>query len=461
MKKRLITVLAVILIVAVAGGLLYALGADRTPEVVFDVSSKTFSFNNVVYGPESSPEPTTENPYPDLFQVRSAMPGDSEQWQIKVTVKNVSGHIVKMYVRAVNANEDYRSLFGEEGAGPATLTATFTGGDGSIATKLKSLVTGEEPDTASYTGYVDGGGAYLGSFTSSRASKNVDLTFDIPLDAGNEVADLTAEVEWEFIAEVSDIPKPDPDPDPGPDLNTRDHVAYIIGYPDGTVRPADKINRAETVTILFRLLTEESRGKYWSTTNPFTDVPRGDWYNTAVSTLYNAGILAGYPDGTFRPAANITRAEYATLFSRFFDVLSADGVDFSDIEGHWAEEWILSAAAHGFIYGYPDGTFRPDQEITRAEAMTLTNRVLDRRPHRDHLHEDMIVWSDNLDTNAWYYADVQEASNSHEYVMVNSGSEDAYEIWQAILPVPDWAAIERRWVDEYTKPEANVFSSLA
>ncbi len=458
MKKRLIVLLAVILIVAIAGGMLYALGADTTPEVIFDVRSKAFTFNNVVYGPENSSEPTTENPYPDLFQVRSAMPGDTEHWQVKVSVKNGFGYTVKMYVRAVNANEDYKALFGEEGAGPATLTATFSGGDGSIATKIKSLVTGEEPDTTSYTGYVDGGGAYLGSFGPGTSSKDVDLTFAIPIEAGNEIADLCAEVEWEFIAEV--IENYEPDPGPGPDLNVEDHFAYVIGYPDGSVRPLDYINRAETVTILFRLLTEESRDKYWSTSNPFPDVPATDWYNIAVSTLYNAGIREGYPDGTFRPAANITRAEYAVMFSRFFEVLSADGVEFSDIEGHWAEEWILSAASHGFIYGYPDGTFRPDQAITRAEAMALTNRVLDRHPHKDHLLNDMIVWLDNLNRDVWYYEDVQEASNSHEYTMVYNETEGKYEIWQKILPPPDWEAIEQGWREKNAGTETNVYSSL-
>ena len=460
MKKRLLKVLAVVLILVIAGGVFYALGAESTPEVVFDASNKTFSFNNVVYGPENSPEPTTENPYPDLFQVRSAMPGDSEQWQIRVKVTNISGCRVKMYVRAVNANDDYTALFGEDAAGPATLTATFSGGDGSIATKIKSLVTGETPSTTSYTGYVDGGGAYLGQFTARNNTKDVNLTFEIPIDAGNEIADLSAEVEWEFLAEIYEFEPDEPEPEPGPDLNTQDHVAYVIGFPDGTVKPEKQITRAETVTILFRLLTEESRNRYWSTTNPFPDVPSDAWYNAAVSTLYNAGIITGCPDGTFRPGTLITRAEYAVLFSRFFEVVSTEDAYFSDIDGHWAEEMILSAASHGFINGYPDGTFQPDRYITRAEAMTLTNRVLDRHPHKDHLLEDMIVWSDNSDRSVWYYADVQEATNSHEYVVVSDDAGNRYEIWQKILPVPDWAALERTWYDRNTSQPGNVYSSL-
>ena len=457
MKKRLTLGLAIILVVALAGGLFYAFGADKTPEVIFDAEAKTFSFENVVYGADSSPEPTTESPYPDLFQIRSAMPGDSEDWQVKVTVKNAGRNTVKMYVRAENANDDYKTLFGEEAAGPATLTAEFTEGDRSVATKIRSLLTGDDVDKTSYTGYVDEGGAYLGAYTGREPSKDIDLTFAIPLEAGNEIANLTAEVDWVFVAEI--IEPVTPPPGPGPELNTEDHFGYIIGYPDKTIRPENNITRAETATILFRLLTDESRTRYWSTSNNFSDVPSTSWFNAAVSTLSNAGIINGYPDGTFRPDEPVTRAEYAVMFSRFFDVIDSEGVSFSDIEGHWAKQWILSSASRGFINGYPDGTFRPDNKITRAEAMTLTNRVLGRRPDKDHLHKDMVVWSDNSDPNVWYYADVQEASNSHEFVMQNAGTDNAYEEWQAITATRDWAALEKQWSSENANKTAAVYTS--
>ncbi len=459
MKKKFLIVLSALVVTAVVG-VTAARALDRTPEVIFDAASKTFSFANVVYGPESSAAPTTENPYPDLFQVRSAMPGDSETWQVKVTVRNAGADTVKMYVRAENANDDYKTLFGVDGAGPATISATFDGG--SVATKIKNLLAGADP--ATYTGYVDDGGAYLGAYTGGNSSKEINLTFAIPVEAGNEIADLTAEVDWVFVAEIIESagpgpgPGPGPSPGPGPQLNTEEHYAYIIGYPNGYVGPQNNITRAETATILFRLLTDESRAAFWSTSNAYGDVPGTAWYNTAVSTLSKAGIINGYPDGNFYPDKSVTRAEYATMFSRFFDVVEGGDASFSDISGHWAEKWIVSAASRGFINGYPDGTFGPDNDITRGEAMALTNRVLGRRPDKDHLHENMVVWKDNPET-LWCYADVQEATNSHEYEMIDADLDWAYEEWLEILPTRDWAALERQWASEHLRSASNVYTS--
>ncbi|MBR5429052.1 MAG: S-layer homology domain-containing protein [Firmicutes bacterium] len=462
MKKSLLIVLALVLALAVLSVPFLALGAGKTPEVIFDASDNTFSFKNVVYGLERSAEPTADAPYPDIFQIESAMPGDSDSWQVRVTVKNAGENTVKMYVRAENANEDYKTLFGEEGKGPATLTATFAEGDRSVATKIKSLLGGKTSNTATYTGYVDDGGAYLGAYTGSDSSKDIDLTFAIPLDAGNEVAGLSAEVDWVFVAEVVEPEEPAPvrpKPDVGPSLNKKDHFAYVIGYPDDTVRPEANISRAEIATILFRLLTDESRNLYWSTGNQFSDVPGTAWFNTAVSTLTNAGVINGYPDGSFRPDQPVTRAEFAALFSRFFSAAAAADVSFTDISGHWAEEVILNAASRGYIYGYPDGSFGPDRSITRAEAMTLTNRVLERKPHKDHLHADMIVWKDNADPDVWYYADVQEASNSHEYTWITAVRDYGFEQWQSILPNRDWAALEQQWSKENAGGTVSVYTS--
>ncbi len=229
--------------------------------------------------------------------------------------------------------------------------------------------------------------------------------------------------------------------DPDLQLNTEDHFAYIIGVPGGYVRPEDNITRAETATILFRLLTDESRDKYWSTSNPFSDVSAGDWYNNAISTLANAGILNGRPDGTFGPNEPITRAEYAVMFVRFFKVVQSEQDMFPDIAGHWAREYINSAALYGFINGRPDGTFGPNDYILRCEAFTLTNRVLGRKPDKDHLHEDMVIWSDNT-PDKWYYAQVQEATNSHEFEMSGEDTGTPYENWVSILPTRDWTALE-------------------
>ena len=218
-----------------------------------------------------------------------------------------------------------------------------------------------------------------------------------------------------------------------------DHFAYIIGS-EGLAMPDYQISRAEVATIFFRLLTDESRDRIWSQDNKFTDVSREDWFNNAVSTMANGRILMGYEDGTFRPTASITRAEFATIAIRFFADFVVTDSQFTDIEGHWGEKYINMAAEKGLIKGYPDSTFRPDEPITRAEAMAIINRLLGRHPHKDYLGQGMITWPDNMDTDAWYYADVQEATNSHEYNMFGE-----HEWWTKLLPVRDWAAFEKEW----------------
>lgn len=244
-----------------------------------------------------------------------------------------------------------------------------------------------------------------------------------------------------------DDPTPPVDPDK-PQLNTEDHYAYIVGYEDGTVQPEGDITRAEVATIFFRLLTDESRNEYWSQTNDYTDVAEGDWYNNAVSTLSKAGILNGYEDGSFQPNGNITRAEFATIAARFFEA-TYEGEDlFPDIKDHWARDYINQAAHAGIVNGYPNGTFQPQENITRAEAMTIVNRTLDRHPDADHFLADMITWPDNPET-AWYYEQVQEATNSHEYVMKTDADKNPYEIWKEILPVRDWSDLENTWSEAH------------
>lgn len=243
-----------------------------------------------------------------------------------------------------------------------------------------------------------------------------------------------------------------------PSLNTKDHYGYIIGYPvdyytgqpttDQTkkpVRPEGKITRAEVATIYFRMLTDESRTKFWSQSSGYPDVKTGDWFNNAVSTLSNAGIIAGYEDGSFRPNGYITRAEFATIAARFFDV-TYNGKDlFPDISGHWAKDYINQAANKGFVNGYEDGTFKPDRNITRAEAVTLVNRTLDRHPDKNHFTKDMLVWPDNMDQTKWYYADMQEATNSHTYQMKENSDKTKYENWTKTLPIRNWEALEKAW----------------
>ena len=224
-------------------------------------------------------------------------------------------------------------------------------------------------------------------------------------------------------------------------LNTTDHFAYIVGYGNGEVRPQNNITRAEVATIFFRLLTDDVRDENLTKTNRYSDVAATSWYNTAVSTLSSMGIITGYPDGTFRPNAAITRAEFAAIAARFDNDGDKTAAKFSDIATHWAKDEISIAYNNGWITGYPDGTFGPQRDITRAETMTLVNRVLNRQPEtEDDLLPNMTVWTDNANPKAWYYLAVQEATNSHYYEFKTNSQ---YEKWTALRETRDWKALEQ------------------
>ena len=223
-------------------------------------------------------------------------------------------------------------------------------------------------------------------------------------------------------------------------LNGEDHVAYIIGYEDGSVRPNNNITRAEVATIFFRLLNEDVRDRYMTKENDFSDVTEGQWFNCAISTMSSMGIINGYPDGTFRPNDAITRAEFAAIAARFDKRSAGYMAQFSDIRGHWAANEISVACENGWINGYPNGTFAPDQDITRAEAMTLVNRVLHRNPEdASDLLPGMAKWTDNMNKSAWYYLAVQEATNSHEY----KRKTNYHEYWTELEANPDWSLLEK------------------
>lgn len=255
----------------------------------------------------------------------------------------------------------------------------------------------------------------------------------------------------EYNTPITPIPEPDNSP---VGLNTEDHVAYIIGYEDGTVRPGANITRAEVATIFFRLLTDETRESYWSQSSGFTDVASGAWYNNAVSTLTRAGILDGYEDGSFRPNASITRAEFTKIAVSFFKhVGGASSSPFNDVpDSAWYAEFVKAAAELGLIDGYEDGTFRPNAPITRAEACTIVNRTLGRAPDKDNLlpEHEMLTWPDNS-RDAWYYAQIQEATNSHDYQWLG-----AIELWTAKLAERDWDALEKEWSNAYSAPGGEV-----
>ena len=244
-----------------------------------------------------------------------------------------------------------------------------------------------------------------------------------------------------------------------PDLNTQDHYSYIVGYPEDyrtgeatdnedlwPVKPQGNITRAEVATIFYRLLTDEARAENWTQSNDFTDVSSDDWFNTPVSTLSAMGILTGYEDGSFQPNAPITRAEFAAIAVRFYENDSVDYTDgtFSDITGsEWFADAVQAAKEQGIIGGYPDGSFQPNKAITRAEACSIVNRTLDRVPHEDYLLPDTIMrtWPDNQ-KGAWYYADIQEATNGHEYEWVTSDGTN-HENWTGDRDEIDWDEVER------------------
>lgn len=218
-------------------------------------------------------------------------------------------------------------------------------------------------------------------------------------------------------------------------LNGSNHFAYVVGYKDGNVRPQGNITRAETAAIFFRLLKEEVRSENLSKHNDFADVTEDSWYNTAVSTMAGMNILKGRTTNSFAPQAPITRAEFAAICARFDSGRAEENSSFTDISGHWAEKEIERAATLGWVSGYTDGSFHPDAPITRAEAMTLINRVLCRMPEtKADLLDSMTKWPDNQ-PGAWYYLAVQEATNSHTYEQKDS----KYETWTALTAEPDWS----------------------
>lgn len=230
-------------------------------------------------------------------------------------------------------------------------------------------------------------------------------------------------------------PQEKPDETPPSTLNDTDHYAYIVGYEDGTIRPNGHITRAEAATVFFRLLTDEARDANLTDRSPYPDVSAGDWYNKAIATLSRMGILSGYEDGSFRPNATVTRAEFAAMAARFDTEAKPVNTPFTDLTGCWAADEIAKAYGKGWVNGYGDNTFRPNGPITRAEAVTLINRVLRRLPETDKdLLPDERTWPDNPET-FWGYLALQEASNSHLY----DRKSDGYETQTKILPPRDWS----------------------
>ena len=271
---------------------------------------------------------------------------------------------------------------------------------------------------------VNGGYIFDGWYTDKTFRHRYD--FSTPL-----TEDITIYAKWFLIVLPGVTVKKNT-----PKLNTADHFAYVQGYPDGTVKPAGNITRAETAAILFRLMDDASRKTYYSTKSGFRDVASGSWYNTYVATLNNAGVITDSSNGYFRPNEAITRAELAAMLAKFSETTGAANY-FNDVSAkYWAANAIAICAKLGWITGYPDGTFRPDKNVTRAELMAMINRATGRAPKSaDAFPPGMKTWIDNT-ADKWYYLDVQEATNSHSYTVKGS------ETWTALTSDPNWSLYE-------------------
>ena len=300
----------------------------------------------------------------------------------------------------------------------------------------------------------NGGRNYFSNWTDEVNNKTINdatLTADtiktaIETAEGGETYTFTANFDRSSGGGSGGSNRPKPPvveiPDDVPTgLNGKDHYAYIIGYGNNDVRPQNNITRAEVATIFFRLLTDETREANMTKSNGYNDVKDGDWFCCAVSTLSKMGIIKGYEDGSFKPNDPISRAEFAAIAARFDPDGDKTPATFADVTSHWAKDEISIAANHGWIKGYEDGSFKPDQKITRAETMTLVNRVLNRLPEtKDDLHKDMKTWVDNMDETAWYYLAVQEATNSHYF---KNKTSTKFEQWTDLRDTRDWSELEK------------------
>ena len=277
--------------------------------------------------------------------------------------------------------------------------------------------------------------------------------FDRPLTGGNQFTVTTVVygekivyARWQATGGGGSRPGGGGDANNGgpipPDVFSGNHEAYLVGFPDGTIRPNNTITRAEVATIFFRLLDDNYRTQVWSQSNPFRDVVLTNWFNNAASTLANADIVEGFPDGTFQGTQAITRAEFVTMVVRFLEDTSYTGSDrFNDISGHWAREYINAAGQYDWIRGFGSGDFRPNQNITRAEAAAIVNRMLERQPESAaDLLPGMVTWPDNMNQNSWFYLYIQEATNSHDYEMKADG---IHETWTELREPRNWTVLER------------------
>lgn len=484
MKKTLKKLLTLALCAALAFSVCVpALAEDSTPTVTFNEKEDGggFTFANALVSGNAYPgsknsggtvDFSSSTSLFDAEEFTNLFPGDTVDSKFTVATDsgNSSSYYIYMYARSIEDGStlgNYSDKFFEEMLQYITITVTnegerADGGDswlyklwyGMLST-LGFEAPADEVDQNELRQTDDNGKSLvcdaapaantvrLGKFAPGD-SANFDIKLTVDLDMPNDYQNSFAEIQWVFVAQQ--IANPGPGPTPIPDdetplLNKTDHFAYIVGYPDGNVYPEGNITRAEVATIFFRLLTDDTRDGKLTTQNSFADVNDGDWYCRAVSTLASLGIVDGYPDGKFYPNAYITRAEFATIAARFDEEADDTSFGFTDVDGHWAEVAINEAANNGWVEGYEDGTFLPNKDITRAEAVTLINRVLHRLPETpDDLLKVMLVWPDNMDTSAWYYLAMQEATNSHNY---DYKTDNIHETWTELREARDWTTYEK------------------
>ena len=401
-------------------------------------------------------------PTPATFDFNDVVYGDG-----KVTpaiTKTVKGNVGKNFTETF-----YVTVKGTDSESKATMSATlYTGKAEVIASKsLKDVPFLFKPEAMAnaVVPYGELRFTEAGTYTytvreipgqTSRMSYDTTeytLTIEVVLD---ENANTYQVKSWQFTAGNWESPAAlnivntyrtyHPSTPSKPTLNTGDHYAYVMGYPDGTVRPNGSITRAEVSAILFRLLSDKTRDEYFTTVSSFTDVKAGAWYNNSIATLEKAGVIVDTAKGgAFRPNEAITRAELAAMLAQFSDAKPVKGVKFSDVSAeHWAYEAIAIAAKMGWIEGYPDGTFRPDATITRAEMMTLVNRALERVPSdEDHLLSKRVMLTfPDCKSGDWFYIAVQEATNSHTYERAAT-EKNGDEQWTALRANRDWTLLEK------------------
>lgn len=334
------------------------------------------------------------------------------------TLSKLTGTAIQPY-RGVDGKPVYTILSVYYDLDFHTLTFDTMGGSKIAPETVRHGLTVAKPKDP-----VNGGYIFDGWYTDKTFRHRYD--FSTPL-----TEDITIYAKWFLIVLPGVTVKKNT-----PKLNTADHFAYVQGYPDGTVKPAGNITRAETAAILFRLMDDASRKTYYSTKSGFRDVASGSWYNTYVATLNNAGVITDSSNGYFRPNEAITRAELAAMLAKFSETTSAANY-FNDVSAkYWAANAIAICAKLGWITGYPDGTFRPDRNVTRAELMAMINRATGRAPKSaDAFLPGMKTWIDNT-SDKWYYLDVQEATNSHSYTVKGS------ETWTALTSDPNWSLYE-------------------